>query len=83
MMGGHPSSGLTSELLPQAYSETSDILSRSSVPSDFSYKHDAKHSSTIVIARLAEATDDGEFLSKLEEAVTLKNAGESLHSFAN
>ncbi|TEB30888.1 hypothetical protein FA13DRAFT_1754967 [Coprinellus micaceus] len=50
----------------------------SSVPSDFSYKHDAKHSSTIVIARLAEATDDGEFLSKLEEARRLDSIHDRL-----
>jgi hypothetical protein len=75
--------GLTSESLSQTHRESSDILSRSSVPSDFSYKHDAKHSSTIVVARLAEATGDVEFLSKLEDAVTLKNAGKSAHSFAN
>ncbi|KAF5339838.1 hypothetical protein D9611_009127 [Ephemerocybe angulata] len=44
----------------------------SSVPSDFSYKHDAKHSSTIVAARLAEPIDDSEFLRRLEATLSLK-----------
>lgn len=47
----------------------------SSIPSDFSYKHDAKHSSTIVVARLAEAISDDEFLGNLEDAITPKDSG--------
>ncbi len=45
------------------------FVPRSSRPSDFSYKHDAKHSSTLVVAQLWER-DDSSILQDLDVLLT-------------
>ncbi|KAH6909807.1 transcription factor IIIC subunit delta N-term-domain-containing protein [Coprinopsis sp. MPI-PUGE-AT-0042] len=40
-----------------------------SIPSDFSYKHDAKHSNTIVVAHLWSDPDESSILPELERAL--------------
>ena len=41
------------------------FLCRSSRPSDFSYKHDAKHSNTLIVAQMWEEQNDEIFFQKL------------------
>lgn len=50
-----------------------DFVPRSSRPSDFSYKHDAKHSSTLVVAQLWER-DDSSILQDLDVLLTTVKA---------
>lgn len=48
---------------------------RSAVPSDFSYKHDAKHSSTIVVAEIGGDPVDDIILEQVHALLTKKDFG--------
>ncbi|KAF8876936.1 transcription factor IIIC subunit delta N-term-domain-containing protein [Infundibulicybe gibba] len=44
-------------------------------PSDFSYKHDAKHNSTLILAQLWDSERDNVFLAELKSILARKNSG--------
>jgi hypothetical protein len=48
---------------------------RASRPSDFSYKHDAKHNSTFMVAKAWDDTDDDAFLQELSEVLNEAKPG--------
>ena len=78
------SCGRTSALLiclPFAWSLNSSRLasSRASRPTDFSYKHDAKHISTVVVAQLWDEDVDERVLCDLAERVGHAGSGLSTH----
>jgi hypothetical protein len=45
--------------------------------SDFSYKHEARHSSTLVVTKMYTEDDDNTIMKMLTEAVSTAKAGTS------
>jgi general transcription factor 3C polypeptide 4 len=48
---------------------------RASRPADFSYKHDAKHNSMLIVARIWNDLDDEALVQEVSEALFSSKAG--------
>jgi len=56
------------------FSDLSGLFTRASRPSDFSYKHDAKHNSMFMTAKAWDDTDDDAFIQELSEVLNSAKA---------